>query len=415
METPRSGQLRSQLGLNSPRVEPSLERELAEFPCDPEDSLSLPAVAVEGPLSEDVSGKGHVLQLQPSVDFTPEKPRRSSLQTAGMKTDQTAPEKDTSGKRVLPPPILIPAKHTTVDVAPDATVTAAVDKEAKRQDTETETKTETEPETEPDSAEPDNVEPDSTEPDKADTEVKTDAAKNETATTEIENETQNEKENENDSSRANRGDALSSLVTQVSREPAKPHETRDDDIEADLSDDNEVAPADVQLYDDANYEEEPPRSAWNFLCGCFTRRSRKAPAQKDTTTKGSTRRRPQTSLPTRSIGEFLHPVSRAQQHRTGSDALLGAPASTELGKPTLVLDLDETLVHSSFKPVREPDFIVKVHIEGTVHNVYVQKRPGAEEFLRACAEHWEVCVPSCVWCVWWFGAVLLSVRVSGRV
>ena len=31
-----------------------------------------------------------------------------------------------------------------------------------------------------------------------------------------------------------------------------------------------------------------------------------------------------------------------------------------------MLDLDETLVHSSFKPVPNPDFIIPVEIEGKV-------------------------------------------------
>lgn len=35
----------------------------------------------------------------------------------------------------------------------------------------------------------------------------------------------------------------------------------------------------------------------------------------------------------------------------------------------LVIDLDETLVHSSFKPVSNPDFVVPVEIEGSVHQV----------------------------------------------
>jgi len=32
----------------------------------------------------------------------------------------------------------------------------------------------------------------------------------------------------------------------------------------------------------------------------------------------------------------------------------------------LVLDLDETLVHSSFKPVPNPDYVIPVEIDGKV-------------------------------------------------
>lgn len=58
----------------------------------------------------------------------------------------------------------------------------------------------------------------------------------------------------------------------------------------------------------------------------------------------------------------------------------------------LVLDLDETLVHSSFKWVPNADYVLPVEIEGTVHNVYVVKRPGCDEFLRRTGELYEVVV-----------------------
>jgi len=46
-----------------------------------------------------------------------------------------------------------------------------------------------------------------------------------------------------------------------------------------------------------------------------------------------------------------------------------------------VLDLDETLVHSSFKTSSKPDIILPVEIEGNVCNVFVLIRPGTEFFL----------------------------------
>jgi len=58
----------------------------------------------------------------------------------------------------------------------------------------------------------------------------------------------------------------------------------------------------------------------------------------------------------------------------------------------LVLDLDETLVHSSFKPTENPDYIIPVEIEGTVHKVYVCKRPGVDEFMRRMGEVFEIVV-----------------------
>ncbi|KAN0064397.1 hypothetical protein ACQY0O_002595 [Thecaphora frezii] len=71
--------------------------------------------------------------------------------------------------------------------------------------------------------------------------------------------------------------------------------------------------------------------------------------------------------------------------------LLGPIIKEDEGRKCLVLDLDETLVHSSFK-VMPADFIVPVEIEGTVHNVYVIKRPGVDEFMRRMGEIYEVVV-----------------------
>ncbi|KAF1332394.1 Nli interacting factor-like phosphatase, partial [Globisporangium splendens] len=64
----------------------------------------------------------------------------------------------------------------------------------------------------------------------------------------------------------------------------------------------------------------------------------------------------------------------------------------DVGKKCLVLDLDETLVHSSFKPTLNPDYIIPVDIDGTVHQVCVCKRPGAEEFLIEMAKHYEIVI-----------------------
>ncbi|KAG6930221.1 CTD small phosphatase 1 [Chelydra serpentina] len=55
----------------------------------------------------------------------------------------------------------------------------------------------------------------------------------------------------------------------------------------------------------------------------------------------------------------------------------------------VVIDLDETLVHSSFKPVNNADFIIPVEIDGIMHQVYVLKRPYVDEFLRRMGELFE--------------------------
>ena len=75
-----------------------------------------------------------------------------------------------------------------------------------------------------------------------------------------------------------------------------------------------------------------------------------------------------------------------------------------------MLDLDETLVHSSFKvravlrryaphanvfsvqSIQQADYVVPVEIEYHWHNVYVIKRPGVDNFLKKMGEIYEVVV-----------------------
>lgn len=58
----------------------------------------------------------------------------------------------------------------------------------------------------------------------------------------------------------------------------------------------------------------------------------------------------------------------------------------------LVLDLDETLVHSSFTPIPGADFEIPLEMQGEVHTVYVKKRPGVDNFLRQVSEWYEIVV-----------------------
>lgn len=72
--------------------------------------------------------------------------------------------------------------------------------------------------------------------------------------------------------------------------------------------------------------------------------------------------------------------------------LLPPQIQRETGKKTLVLDLDETLVHSSFKPIPNADFIIPVEIDNQIHQVYVLKRPGVDQFLKTMADRFELVV-----------------------
>jgi len=72
--------------------------------------------------------------------------------------------------------------------------------------------------------------------------------------------------------------------------------------------------------------------------------------------------------------------------------LLASLPPEDANKKTLVLDLDETLVHSSFKPIPDPDFVMSIELENVIHKVYVRKRPGVDNFLRVVGEKFEVVV-----------------------
>ncbi|KAJ0070695.1 hypothetical protein NL108_017747 [Boleophthalmus pectinirostris] len=72
-----------------------------------------------------------------------------------------------------------------------------------------------------------------------------------------------------------------------------------------------------------------------------------------------------------------------------SEPLLPRLHSSDSGKMCVVIDLDETLVHSSFKPVNKADFVIPVEIEGTIHQVYVLKRPHVDQFLQRMGELFE--------------------------
>jgi RNA polymerase II subunit A small phosphatase-like protein len=73
-------------------------------------------------------------------------------------------------------------------------------------------------------------------------------------------------------------------------------------------------------------------------------------------------------------------------------ALLPELTPEDAGKKCLVLDLDETLVHSSFKPIPKPDFIIPVEIDRVVHHVYVLKRPYVDEFLLRVSKCYEIVI-----------------------
>ena len=62
-------------------------------------------------------------------------------------------------------------------------------------------------------------------------------------------------------------------------------------------------------------------------------------------------------------------------------------------RKTLVLDLDETLVHSQFQPFDVPcDVTLKIELEDELHDIHVMVRPGVKEFLENMGKIYEIVI-----------------------
>lgn len=69
-----------------------------------------------------------------------------------------------------------------------------------------------------------------------------------------------------------------------------------------------------------------------------------------------------------------------------------ASTPTALKRKTLILDLDETLVHSTIKTVTHHHITVDVVIDGLTCTFYVIKRPHVDLFLQKVAEWFDVII-----------------------
>lgn len=158
-------------------------------------------------------------------------------------------------------------------------------------------------------------------------------------------------------------------------------------------------------------EEEPSPSVpeskesscfWRWFCCCFGSKQ-PAPAPAPLNARQSGRPTPPAPTP----APLPNGLSGAENKEWGVwEAQYGMPPPPhplsqyllppnppELRKrKCLVLDLDETLVHSSFKPIPNPDFVISIELEGVIHKVYVRKRPGVDAFLQHCGQRFEVVV-----------------------
>jgi len=76
---------------------------------------------------------------------------------------------------------------------------------------------------------------------------------------------------------------------------------------------------------------------------------------------------------------------------TESNGLLSPVSPADHGRKCLVLDLDETLVHSSFQKV-DCSFNFPIELDGLEYEVYVSKRPFVDEFIAECAKVYELVI-----------------------
>ena len=86
-------------------------------------------------------------------------------------------------------------------------------------------------------------------------------------------------------------------------------------------------------------------------------------------------------------------VQNIPEVKTSSELTTYLLPKQSSNKKTLVLDLDETLVHSQFQPFDAPsDIILKIELENELHDIHVMVRPGVSEFLKNMGKIYEIVI-----------------------
>lgn len=120
-----------------------------------------------------------------------------------------------------------------------------------------------------------------------------------------------------------------------------------------------------------------------FCCACFCPPPPE-PVHNHTIQSAPTLPAPVTSIPNTELSQPPRPMPQ--------QFLLPPLRPPDASMKTLVLDLDETLVHSSFKPIPNPDFTIDIVLDEVVHTVYVRKRPGVDYFMKEVSKKFEIVV-----------------------
>ena len=110
----------------------------------------------------------------------------------------------------------------------------------------------------------------------------------------------------------------------------------------------------------------------SHLSSANSNNSNAVPAANATATTTTTVTKTAQNAPMPSIPLTSPPQPAVQMNGAPPSKYLLPPLSREevtANKKTLVLDLDETLVHSSFKPIPNADFVLSIDLEGVIHRV----------------------------------------------
>lgn len=89
----------------------------------------------------------------------------------------------------------------------------------------------------------------------------------------------------------------------------------------------------------------------------------------------------------------VHSLSPPKRLPSVDNFLIPTQSNHNLNKKTLILDLDETLIHSSFQsfPVG-PDILLQIEIENSLTDIHVLKRRGLDEFLARMGKIYEIVI-----------------------
>eukprot|EP00638_Chattonella_subsalsa_P021876 CAMPEP_0117883170 /NCGR_PEP_ID=MMETSP0950-20121206/17941_1 /TAXON_ID=44440 /ORGANISM="Chattonella subsalsa, Strain CCMP2191" /LENGTH=348 /DNA_ID=CAMNT_0005738927 /DNA_START=208 /DNA_END=1254 /DNA_ORIENTATION=+ len=166
------------------------------------------------------------------------------------------------------------------------------------------------------------------------------------------------------------------------------------------SDSSEVGNDDPSVVDSFCQGTNTKQSFIKLCCSIFTdpfkRKSTKAQgnAWEIGVPKKGTASRGAGGQPTAPPKTAVHSSREEEPTWTGPtyQKLLPPKLKEDQTKPTLVLDLDETLVHSSFKVLPHTDYIIPVSIDNQTYRVYVCKRPGVHDFLIRMAKSYEIII-----------------------